>query len=287
MILYDSTDTDNTIKDAVPGIYKPKTKDLGTTNSDIYECTTITDCKTTTISFDVGYFKIGTKYYSCPYDNESTGLASEDQLCKQVAPSSNCSDRTIGQLVAKGNAAELCLAVYENEDGESSTPISLGFATADDTGKVYFVKHVKNESDEEKDLRVFNYDIKANYYALQRTVTSPELIYSSITLKSDYTTNTDTSMVCASATTGEAISRKEDFCNSGAGRYFKCKSGICDSYLQATPTVKELNGESCTLKGTPTASPYTYEGNCKYLIFPTLISYNIIFKLYLFLWIND
>lgn len=263
------TDADK-YKEAEAGIYKPITA-KNAENSAIYICPTVSTCATTTLlssDFKVGYFKIGGKYYSCPSTDSDGTLETPGQLCKLIEPTAACGEGTVGQLVKKSSSVyELCLAKYVN--GETPIFPTLGFLASGTDGKTYFVKHyVKGTSEDGDTYSVFNYNIGANYYALKREYSAasgdtPEV--SKIILKTGYTQASEDVMVCAKAATSEAIDRFEDFCDTGAGRYFKCNAGICDSRLQETWDIVESNGEKCTFSKTVETNTHQYTGNCKFI----------------------
>jgi hypothetical protein len=215
-------------------------------NADATEGTLITLASGTSVTDadlqgKIGYFKSGSsnRFISC-YEN--TGVK-----CKYIdKPTTTCSESTIGQLVAIGNAVGICLAKYGTEN-----PATLTFASGDDAN--YLVQHTLAGT---SNTSVFVHDKTANYYAIKRT---DKAFYLDGTV-----TNTNTDFKCVSADTSKIVDRREDFCNpKSSGLYIVCTSGVCDSYKQSSPDIKETNGEECIIKRTAD-NQYTTTGNCKF-----------------------
>lgn len=131
-----------------------------------------------------GYYKgaNSNEYFYC--DNEAI------QTCKYLETiPEGCASANVGKLVKNGNKVGLCLANYEKENGEAEpyTPILEFISTtvteqttpnlSDVIKDTYFVRHSKKQ---DNDVRVFNFDKTANYYALKR------LDYYSIVFNNQY-----------------------------------------------------------------------------------------------------
>lgn len=118
--------------------------------------------------------------------------------------------------------------------------------------KLFIVQHETGED------RVFNYDKDTNYYVVSRND------YYSITLNNasieiDSKTYGGEDLICADASDGSLIDRKDDFCSStGSGKYYKCLSGKCTSYQQSSYNDKESNDEKCIYD----ESKQKYTGSC-------------------------
>jgi hypothetical protein len=201
----------------------------------------------------IGYYKINNKYYICSTDT-SGAMISSGKVCDQITPSSSsCGESTIGQLVQISNSSYgLCLAEYLDKKEYPA----LAFPSEAISGPIpqYFVKHVK-KTEENVNTVVFSFDVSTNYYVVNQVYLGGSLGVSGIVFKANGGT---TGLECAEAKTGKYITRKEDFCGIGSGKYFECTNGKCTSYEQSKPDIPELNGEKCTYDSENTR----YNGNC-------------------------
>jgi len=205
----------------------------------------------------IGYYKINNKYYICSTDT-SGAMISSGKVCDQITPSSSsCGESTIGQLVQISNSSYgLCLAEYLDKKEYPA----LAFPSEAISGPIpqYFVKHVK-KTEENVNTVVFSFDVSTNYYVVNQVYLGGSLGVSGIVFKANGGT---TGLECAEAKTGKYITRKEDFCGIGSGKYFECTNGKCTSYEQSKPDIPELNGEKCTYDSENTR----YNGNCECIL---------------------